>query len=113
MTEERNLLFKTWEEHNGPSPGPPRRTNAEWTAWHGREMRFKKLMEVEAYFEAALMVLPEGWTIDNLVQSSEGWLWLCILRNTEYFTKTVMSDYNEPSAGAALIKAIHRAKRFS
>lgn len=33
----------------------------EWNQWRDREIRFTRFLDAEAYTDAALMLVPEGW----------------------------------------------------
>ena len=33
----------------------------EWNQWRDREIRFRRFLDAEAYTDAALMLIPEGW----------------------------------------------------
>jgi hypothetical protein len=50
----------------------------EYKAWDRRKTRFTRLLDAEAWLDAAMMLLPEGWT--GLIpvcggKDEEAWLW--------------------------------------
>lgn len=55
-----------------------------WEAWVKADVRFKRMLDAEAYLDAAMMLVPEGW-LTRIVSFAEGndstsVYWRCGLR---------------------------------
>jgi hypothetical protein len=63
--QTREVLEALWYELREPKPEiwavPYETPTPEYEAWNAKGWRFGDFLEAEAYVDAALMLVPEGW----------------------------------------------------
>jgi len=61
MSENVREVLEAAIEKIMPAATPKTWTDAQWVEWYNKRTRFKQLLDFEAYTDAALMLVPDGW----------------------------------------------------
>jgi len=109
MTDHtRAMLDEAWEAiHRGGYP-------PEWLAFINRRNHFTRLLDAEAYLDAAVMLVPEGWEYaigtgraQHMTENGrKPWAWVARSENFEL----PQSFHMAPTPALALLAAIMKAK---
>lgn len=101
-------------------PKPDRSNEPEWRGpgtlreplyhhWFTRINRFQKMIAAEAFIDAAMMLVPDGWLIVHLSELGAAGGCVCKLGNPETGDDTI-ADAGERTMALALIAAIAESK---
>lgn len=112
--QQRELLEAAFNATRGPKPEiwsvPYEVHTPEYSAWVERKWKFGAMLEAEAYLDAALMLLPEGWMVTHLSELGGAGGCVCALGNPGTGA-SVTADAGERTLALALTAAILRARR--
>lgn len=89
MSDTRTAMEEAFKVVFGPKPDTIWKDDVlreEWTdeyvAWHERTWRFDTLLDAEAWTDAAMMLVPEGWDSISIRRTDDG-LWHCELAGND------------------------------
>jgi len=88
---------------------------SEWNAWRDREIRFRRFLDAEAYLDAAMMLVPVGWSfsLGEMMGLPLDSRWRCHLRDHRepYNPATcAWSDCDKSHPAIAIATAALKAK---
>jgi hypothetical protein len=73
--------------------------------------KFRRLLDAEAWLDAAMMLVPEGWIVDRLQQSAHSHAWCVRLTQANGGNVAIASVQGFASTPAeALLAAIEKAR---
>lgn len=107
-SEQRALLDEAFDA----ALGPRRVDKGGWTCWHDQWLRYRKMLNAEAYESAAMMLVPEGWHTGAYYQGPSGqphrWI-LRTIRDGETFYRGKEAKAAAPALAlcAAALRARH------
>lgn len=94
-----------------PYPGPDHYLGEtiDW-AWDRRKTHFTRLLDAEAWLDAAMMLVPEGWNVDMGFRPARALYWAEMARSEHDPLLAGKYSGRAPTPAEALLAAIEKAR---